>query len=57
MKVGVLILNSMFLLMYISVMIGEWGEAPAIISGIAIVNMLINSIFILVRTKNDFLES
>ena len=56
MKVGVLILNSMFLLMYISVMIGEWGGAPAIISGIATVNMLINSIFILVRTKNDFLE-
>ena len=56
MKVGILILNSMFLLMFISVLIAEWGNAPAIVSGIAIVNMLINSIFILLRTRNDFQE-
>lgn len=56
MKLGILILNSMFLLMFISVIVGEWGEAPAIISGIAIVNLVLNSIFILFRTKKDFLE-
>ena len=56
MKVGVLILNSMFLLLFISTIIGEWGKAPAIIAGIAIANLLINSIFILIRTKKDFEE-
>lgn len=54
MKVGVLILNSMFLLLFISTIVGEWGKAPAIIAGIAIVNLVINSVFILIRAKNDF---
>ena len=54
MKVGVLILNSMFLLLFISTIIGEWGEAPAIIAGIGIVNLVINSVFILIRAKGDF---
>jgi len=54
MKLAVMILNSMFLLLFISAVIGEWGEPPAIISGIAILSIVINSIFILVRTKNDF---
>ena len=54
MKVGVMILNAMFLLLFISTMIGEWGEAPAIIAGIGIVNIVINSVFILLRTKGDF---
>ncbi len=53
MKVGILILNSMFLLLFISVIIGEWGEAPAIVAGIGVVNLLINSVFILFRTIND----
>ena len=54
MKVGVLILNSMFLLMFISIIIGEWGNAPATVAGIAIVNIVINSVFILFRTIKDF---
>ena len=56
MKVGVLILNSMFLLLLISVLIAEWGKAPAIVAGIAIFNIVINSVFILIKTKNDFEE-
>ena len=56
MKVGVLILNSMFLLLLISVLIAEWGKAPAIVAGIAIFNIVINSVFILIKTKNDFVE-
>jgi predicted membrane protein len=54
MKVGVMILNAMFLLLFISTVIGEWGKAPAIIAGIAIVSVVINSVFILIRTKSDF---
>ena len=54
MKVGVMILNAMFLLLFISAMIGEWGDAPAIIAGIGIVSVVINSVFILLRTKGDF---
>jgi hypothetical protein len=54
MKVGVLILNGMFLLLFISTIIGEWGDAPAIIAGIATVNLVINSVFILIRAKGDF---
>ena len=49
-----MILNAMFMLLYISTVVGEWGEGPAIIAGIAIVNVLINSVFILLKTKNDF---
>ena len=54
MKLAVLILNSMFFLLFISVVIGEWGRGPAITAGIGIVSLLINSIFILLRTKSDF---
>ena len=54
MKVGILILNAMFLLLFISTVVGEWGNAPAIIAGIAIVNLLINSVFIMFRTIKDF---
>ncbi|HSR62770.1 MAG TPA: hypothetical protein VLN56_05130 [Gammaproteobacteria bacterium] len=56
MKIGILILNSMFLLMFISVIVGEWGKAQAIVAGIAIVNLVLNSVFILFRTKKDFQE-
>ena len=54
MKVPVMILNSMFLLLFISVIIGEWGRAPAVVAGIAIVNLLVNSVFIQIKIKNDF---
>lgn len=53
MKIGILILNSMFLLLFISVIIGEWGDAPAIVAGIGVVNLVINSLFIFFRTIND----
>lgn len=56
MKLAIIILNSMFLLLFISAVIGEWGKPSAIISGIAIVNVLINSIYILIKVKNDFLD-
>ena len=54
MKVPVLIFNSMFLLMYISVIIGEWGKAPAMVAGIATVNLVMNFLYIFFKTKNDF---
>lgn len=54
MKLVVMILNSMFLLLFISAVVGEWGEPPAIIAGIGLVNVIINSVFIIVRTKGDF---
>ena len=54
MKVPVMILNSMFLLLFISVIIGEWGTAPAIIAGIAIVNLLVNAVYIQIKIKNEF---
>lgn len=54
MKLAVMILNSMFLLLFVSTVIGEWGESPAIIAGIGIVGIVVNSIFILLRTKGDF---
>jgi hypothetical protein len=56
MKLAVMILNAMFLLLFISTVIGEWGEAPAIIAGIGIVSIAINSIFILIRAKSDFTD-
>ena len=31
MKAGVLFLNSMFLLLFISVLIAEWGNAPGLL--------------------------
>lgn len=54
MKIGVMILNAMFLLLFISTVIGEWGKAPALVAGLAIANLVINSLFILIRTKGDF---
>ena len=54
MKLGILILNSMFLLLFISTIVGEWGNAPAIIAGIAIVNLVLNSVYILIKIPNDF---
>lgn len=56
MKVPVLILNSMFLLLFISTVIGEWGSGPAIVAGIAIVNVLINSVFIQLKVKNELTQ-
>ena len=54
MKGGLLIINAMFLLMFVSVIIGEWGQAPAIISGIALFILLLNSIFIFIKVPSDF---
>ena len=54
MKVGIIILNAMFLLLLVSVLITEWGEAAGIVSGIAIANTLVNSIFIFLKVENDF---
>ena len=54
MKVPVMILNSMFLLLFVSVIIGEWGSGPAVVAGIAIVNLLVNSVYIQIRIKNEF---
>jgi len=56
MKAGVLLLNSMFLLLFISVLIAEWGNAPGLLAGIAIVNLFINSVFILIKTKGEFAD-
>jgi hypothetical protein len=56
MKLAILILNSMFLLLFISTMVGEWGNAPAIIAGIAIVNLVLNSVYILIKIPNDFAQ-
>lgn len=56
MKVAIMILNSMFLLLFISVVIGEWGKAPAMVAGIGIVNLLMNSIYIMIKIKNDFAQ-
>ncbi len=56
MKAGVLILNSMFLLMFISVLIAEWGTAPGLLAGIAIVNLLINSVVIFIKVKGEFAD-
>ena len=54
MKVGLLILNSMFLLLFVSVIIGEWGKAPAIVGWIAVVNVILNSVYIFIKIPNDF---
>ncbi len=54
MKLAVMILNAMFFLLFISAVIGEWGKPPAMIAGIAILSLIINSVFILIRTKSDF---
>lgn len=54
MKIALLILNSMFLLLFISVIIGEWGKPSAIVSGISIVSLLLNSVYIFIKIPNDF---
>ncbi len=56
MKAAVLFLNSMFLLMFISVLIAEWGSAPGLLAGLAIVNLVINSVFIFIKTKGEFAD-
>jgi hypothetical protein len=56
MKAGVLILNSMFLLLFISVLIAEWGNSPGLLAGIAIVNLLINSVVIMIKVKGEFAD-
>ena len=54
MKIALLILNSMFLLLFISVIIGEWGKPSDIVSGISIVSLLLNSVYIFIKIPNDF---
>ena len=56
MKALVLFLNSMFLLLFISVLIAEWGNAAGLLAGMAIVNLLINSVFIFIKTKGTFAD-
>ena len=56
MKAAVLMLNSMFLLMFISVLIAEWGNAPGLLSGLAIVSLLINSVVIMIKVKGEFAD-
>lgn len=56
MKAGVLFLNAMFLLMFISALITEWGNATGIIAGIAILSLVINSVFIMFKTKGEFAD-
>ncbi len=56
MKAAVLFLNSMFLLMFISGLVAEWGNTTAIISGIAIISLVINSIFIMIKTNGAFAD-
>jgi hypothetical protein len=56
MKAAVLFLNSMFLLMFISVLVTEWGNATGLLAGIAIVSLVINSVFIFFKTKGEFAD-
>jgi len=56
MKAAILFLNSMFLLLFISVLIAEWGNAPGLLAGVAIVNLLINSVFIFIKVKGEFAD-
>ena len=56
MKAGVLFLNSMFLLLFISVLIAEWGNASGLLAGLAIVNLLINSVVIFIKVKGEFAD-
>ena len=57
MKVGIIILNVMFLLLLVSVLIAEWGKGAGMLAGIAILNTVINSVFIFFKVKNDFKEA
>ena len=54
MKVGIIILNAMFLLLLVSVLIAEWGKGISMLAGVAILNMLINTVFIFFNFDNDF---
>ena len=54
MKVGIIILNSMFLLLMISVLVAAWGESAGMLAGIAILSTVINSVFIFFKVENDF---
>lgn len=54
MKIGVMVLNAMFFLLFVSALIAEWGKAPAVMAGIGIVSLVYNSVFIMLRTKGDF---
>jgi hypothetical protein len=56
MKAGVLFLNSMFLLMFISVLVAEWGDAAGLLAGLAIVNLVINSVVIMIKVKGEFAD-
>ena len=56
MKAVVLFLNSMILLLFISVLIAEWGNEPGLLAGIAIFNLVINSVFIMIKTKGEFAD-
>ena len=54
MKLLVMVFNSMFMLMFISAVIAEWGKPVAIIAGIGLVSVFMNGLFILLRTRGDF---
>lgn len=56
MKAAVLFLNSMVFLLFISVLIAEWGNTPALLAGIAIFNLVINCVFIMIKTKGEFAD-
>ena len=56
MKAAVLFLNSMFLLMYISVLVAEWGDAAGLLAGLALVNLVINSVVIMIKVKGEFAD-
>ncbi len=56
MKAGVLFLNSMFLLMFISVLVAEWGNAAGLLAGLAIVSLVINSVVIMIKVKGEFAD-
>ncbi len=56
MKAGVLFLNSMFLLMFISVLVAEWGNAAGLLAGLALVNLVINSVVIMIKVKGEFAD-
>ncbi len=54
MKVGIIILNAMFLLLLVSVLVAEWGKAAGMLAGVAILSTVINSVFIFFKVENDF---
>jgi len=54
MKVGIIILNAMFLLLLVSVLVAEWGKAAGMLAGVAVLSTVINSVFIFFKVENDF---